>query len=88
MRSLDIGDSDHCLTNIGADLHELLSIFVVRHSLYNSTSTLLGITGLEDSDPTNTPSIPSCIINAASAGVATPPAAKFTTGRRPSFFTS
>jgi hypothetical protein len=31
-------------------------------------------------DPTNTPSIPSCIINAASAGVATPPAAKLTTG--------
>ena len=26
-------------------------------------------------DPTNTPSAPSCIISAASAGVATPPAA-------------
>ena len=31
-------------------------------------------------EPTNTPSHPSCIISAASAGVATPPAAKFTTG--------
>ena len=30
-----------------------------------------------------TPSTPSCINNAASAGVASPPAAKLTTGRRP-----
>ena len=36
--------------------------------------------------PTNTPSMPICIISAASAGVATPPAAKFTTGKRPSIF--
>ena len=36
--------------------------------------------------PTNTPSMPICIIIAASAGVATPPAAKFTTGKRPSIF--
>ena len=33
--------------------------------------------------PTNTPSAPSCIIKAASAGVATPPAAKFGTGNLP-----
>eukprot|EP00924_Labyrinthula_sp_SR-Ha-C_P014976 maker-scaffold_9-augustus-gene-4.60-mRNA-1 protein AED:0.06 eAED:0.06 QI:0/0/0/0.75/0.33/0.25/4/0/544 len=33
--------------------------------------------------PTNTPSTPNCIIRAASAGVATPPAAKFTTGSFP-----
>ena len=33
--------------------------------------------------PTNTPSQPSCIISAASAGVAMPPAAKLTTGSRP-----
>jgi len=31
-------------------------------------------------EPTNTPSTPICIIKAASAGDATPPAAKFTTG--------
>mmetsp|Transcript_83567 Transcript_83567/g.215227 ORF Transcript_83567/g.215227 Transcript_83567/m.215227 type:complete len:255 (+) Transcript_83567:745-1509(+) len=37
--------------------------------------------------PTKTPSTPSCMQNAASAGVAIPPAAKLTTGRRPSFFT-
>ena len=35
-------------------------------------------------EPTKTPSTPSCIIRAASAGVAIPPAAKLTTGRRPS----
>ena len=34
--------------------------------------------------PMNTPSAPSCIIIAASAGVATPPAVNSTTGRRPS----
>ena len=34
-------------------------------------------------EPTKTPSMPSCIIIAASAGVATPPAEKLTTGRRP-----
>mmetsp|Transcript_39104 Transcript_39104/g.87851 ORF Transcript_39104/g.87851 Transcript_39104/m.87851 type:complete len:210 (-) Transcript_39104:388-1017(-) len=34
--------------------------------------------------PTKTPSTPSCMQSAASAGVATPPAAKFTTGSFPS----
>ena len=33
--------------------------------------------------PTNTPSQPSCIMSAASAGVAMPPAEKFTTGSLP-----
>mmetsp|Transcript_42085 Transcript_42085/g.132882 ORF Transcript_42085/g.132882 Transcript_42085/m.132882 type:complete len:308 (-) Transcript_42085:44-967(-) len=37
--------------------------------------------------PTKTPSTPSCMQSAASAGVATPPAAKFTTGSLPSRFT-
>ena len=39
-------------------------------------------------EPTKTPSAPSCIISAASAGVAMPPAAKLTTGSRPSAATS
>ena len=34
-------------------------------------------------EPTKTPSTPSCIIRAASAGVAIPPAEKFTTGSWP-----
>mmetsp|Transcript_27432 Transcript_27432/g.43996 ORF Transcript_27432/g.43996 Transcript_27432/m.43996 type:complete len:317 (+) Transcript_27432:291-1241(+) len=37
--------------------------------------------------PTNTPSTPSCMQRAASAGVATPPAAKLTTGSLPSRLT-
>ena len=39
-----------------------------------------GLPDLNIPDPTKTPSAPSCIMSAASAGVATPPAAKFTTG--------
>ena len=45
-----------------------------------------GLPALKMPLPTNTPSMPICIISAASAGVATPPAAKFTTGRRPKCF--
>ena len=43
-----------------------------------------GSSDLKMPDPTNTPSAPSCIISAASAGVARPPAEKLTTGSRPS----
>ena len=43
-----------------------------------------GLPLLKIPEPTKTPSMPSCIMRAASAGVATPPAAKFTTGRAPS----
>jgi hypothetical protein len=42
-----------------------------------------GSSDLKMPEPTKTPSTPSCIIRAASAGVAIPPAEKFTTGRRP-----
>ena len=38
-------------------------------------------------DPTKTVSAPNCIIKDASAGVATPPAAKLGTGSFPSFAT-
>ena len=43
-----------------------------------------GSSDLKIPEPTNTPSAPSAIISAASAGVAMPPAQKSTTGRRPS----
>lgn len=49
---------------------------------------LAGSPDLKIPEPTNTPSIPSCIMRAASAGVATPPAAKLTTGKRPSLAVS
>src|SRR3990170_3639298 len=39
---------------------------------------------LKTPDPTNTPSAPSCMTRAASAGVEMPPATKFTTGSLPS----
>ena len=39
-------------------------------------------------EPTNTPSAPSSIMSAASAGVATPPAAKLTTGSLPLSWTN
>ena len=47
---------------------------------------LAGLPALKMPLPTKTPSMPICIISAASAGVATPPAAKFTTGSRPKCF--
>src|SRR2546425_2240703 len=43
-----------------------------------------GFSALKMPEPTKIPSQPSCIMSAASAGVAIPPAAKLTTGRRPS----
>ena len=43
-----------------------------------------GSSDLKIPEPTNTPSAPSAIISAASAGVAMPPAQNRTTGRRPS----
>src|SRR5213593_4514127 len=47
-----------------------------------------GFSDLKIPDPTKTPSQPMSIISAASAGVATPPAAKLTTGSRWIFLTS
>ena len=42
-----------------------------------------GLPDLKIPEPTNTPSAPSCMQSAASAGVAMPPAVNVTTGRRP-----
>jgi len=47
-----------------------------------------GSADLKIPDPTNTPSAPSCIIIAASAGVAIPPAVNNTTGSAPAAATS
>ena len=47
-----------------------------------------GLPDLKMPEPTNTPSAPICIIRAASAGVATPPAVNITTGRAPVSATS
>lgn len=48
-----------------------------------AAARLAGFPDLKIPDPTKTPSAHNCIIKAASAGVATPPAAKFTTGSFP-----
>ena len=48
-----------------------------------AAARLAGLPLLKMPEPTKTPSAPSCIISAASAGVATPPAAKLTTGSLP-----
>ena len=47
-----------------------------------------GLPDLKMPEPTKTPSAPSCIIIAASAGVAIPPAVNSTTGSLPSPATS
>jgi hypothetical protein len=48
-----------------------------------ATARLAGSALLKMPEPTNTPSAPSCIMSAASAGVAMPPAEKLTTGSLP-----
>ena len=48
---------------------------------------LAGSDDLKMPEPTNTASAPSCIISAASAGVAMPPAEKFGTGSLPAWAT-
>ena len=47
-----------------------------------------GSSDLKIPDPTKFPSAPSCMVNAASAGVAMPPAQNMTTGSAPAFATS
>ena len=60
----------------------LLSLkFVTAFTM--ADALLTGSPDLNIPEPTKTPYAPSCIISAASAGVATPPAAKFTTGSLP-----
>ena len=58
-------------------------VVVVRVASTMARARLAGSPDLKMPLPTNTPSQPSCIISAASAGVAMPPAEKFTTGRHP-----
>ena len=48
-----------------------------------AAARLAGSPDLKMPEPTNTPSAPICIIMAASAGVAMPPAVNRTTGRCP-----
>ena len=60
--------------------------FVVAEEV--AAAVVAGSSDLKMPEPTKTPSAPSCMARAASAGVAIPPATKFTTGRRPLAATS
>ncbi|PBI82560.1 hypothetical protein BKP42_68550 [Rhodococcus erythropolis] len=53
-----------------------------------ASARCFGLPDLKMPDPTNTPSAPSCIIIAASAGVAMPPAVNMVTGSLPALATS
>lgn len=76
-------DAHHGLAQIARDAGDGVGVVVVRRGLHDGPGALGRIADLKMPLPTNTPSQPSCIISAASAGVAMPPAEKFTTGRHP-----
>ena len=57
-------------------------------ALTMASARCAGLPDLKIPEPTKTPSAPSCIIMAASAGVAMPPAVKSTTGSFPASATS
>ena len=85
---LDV-DADHGLAEPARDLRDHVGVVVERGRLDDRLGPLGGVAGLEDArSPTKTPSAPSCIIIAASAGVAMPPAVKSTTGSLPLSATS
>ena len=66
------------------DLREDLRVVVVRRRLDDRLrDRRSGSADLKIPEPTKTPSAPSCMQSAASAGVAMPPAVKVTTGSRP-----
>ena len=76
------GAYDHGLAQVRGRLEEYFQVRVVGHG--TSAARFVGSSLLKMPEPTKTPSMPSCIIKAASAGVANRRAAKFTTGKRPS----
>ncbi|KAL8140959.1 LOW QUALITY PROTEIN: hypothetical protein V2J09_006980 [Rumex salicifolius] len=77
-------DSHHGFPKVTAHIRQHRWVTVMTCTI--ALALLAGSPLLKIPDPTNTPSHPSCIISAASAGVATPPAANCTTGSLPSCF--
>ena len=65
-------DADHGLTQPTGHLGQHVRVVVERGGLDDRLGPLRGVPDLKIPDPTNTPSAPSCIIIAASAGVAIP----------------
>ena len=77
-------DADHRFAQPARDAREHFGVVEVRRRLDDRLrARRTGSPDLKMPEPTKTPSTPNCIISAASAGVAMPPAAKLTTGRRP-----
>jgi hypothetical protein len=80
-------DADHGLTEATGDLGDDVGVVVEGGRLDDRDARSAGLPDLKMPEPTKTPSAPSCIIIAASAGVAMPPAVNSTTGacrpRRP-----
>ena len=88
LRNLLHVDADHWLAQPARHLGQHVGVVVERGGLDDRGGALRGIARLEDPDPTKTPSAPSCIIIAASAGVAMPPAVNSVTGSLPARATS
>ena len=82
-------DADHCLAEAAGDFRDHIGVIVEGGRLDDGRRPLLRIAGLEDSGANERLlQRPSCIIMAASAGVAMPPAVKSTTGSLPNCATS
>src|SRR5665811_1737649 len=79
---LDV-DPHHGLAESAGDLRDDGRVVVEGVALTIAAARSAGLPDLKISEPTNTPSAPSCIIIAASAGVAIPPAVNSTTGSLP-----
>ena len=83
--SPSVGDLDavHRLAQAERDLGDDARVGEVGRRPTMAEACAAGSELLKMPEPTNTPSAPSCIMSAASAGVAMPPAVNITTGRRP-----
>ena len=82
-------DADHGLAEPARHLGQHVGIVVERGGLDDRRGPRsAGLPDLKMPEPTNTPSAPSCIIIAASAGVAMPPAVNSVTGSLPARATS
>ena len=74
------GDAAHRAPGSLRDLCDLLRVVVEACGSHDRFRHPSGLLASKMPEPTKTPSAPSCITSAASAGVLMPPATKFTTG--------
>lgn len=81
-------DAHHRLAQPARHLGQHIGIVEERGGLDDRGGAVLRAPDLKIPEPTKTPSAPSCIIIAASAGVAIPPAVNSVTGNLPARATS